>query len=757
MKKFYKNAPIKTKIRFGFYVIIFFSALVAIIGIISLFTISRKYTDLQDGAYYCSSQVSDSLIITNDLRRALNTIVVQDSLFNSSENVNMEIENIYKKLDTLKINLNNYLNSLENDPNSTELMKKNGNLAADDITYLTDEELLPVLKTFENAIQKKDRRTVSECINKSVSITNDMNTVYTYMSDLSDATIDEINDNIDMSKTIVLIAVIAILTIIILLSVIIANITSKEIYIPMYDLSEKASMVAKGNFDVIMRTNRKDEIGKLSNDVSLMVDVFNSLIYDINELSDNMNKGNLTASINTEKYEGRFMQTAESVNKLAETLLFDLNTVSECVASYSIGDFSRRCPDMAGEKAVFNNTLNRMKEYFEKMNVDINHLVNNAKNGILDEKMDTDGYKGSWKDLADNFNELLTAIEQPVDAVSDAIKEIINGNLSVNIENKYSGKFGKMANDLNDMSLNLSSVVYEISDILKKMSERNLIVSAKQDYRGEFRKIKKAFELIISNFNSLINEISKSSDSMLNSSELVSQASLSIADGASKQTMSVEKLNETTEELAERIKHNGESTELMEKLVFEAIEDAKNGNEEITKMMEDMESINTASEDISNIILAIDDIAFQTNILALNASVEAARAGSAGQGFAVVAGEVRNLARRSQKAAQQSSELINKSRKTVEKGMMTAQETFSVLKLISERISKIWELSKNIDESSKIQNESVNKISENINVINKVVMVNAENSEKSAYTSEKLTEKAKEFREMINSFRIKEV
>ncbi len=757
MKKFYKNAPIKTKIKFGFYVIIFFSVLIAIIGIFSLFKISENYTNLQDGAYYRSTQVSNSLIITNDLRRSLNTIVVQDNLFNSTENVKIETENIYKKLDTLKENLRNYRNSLESDSNSTDIMKENGNLAADDIVYLTDEELLPVLTEFENAIQKKDRRTVSDCINKSTAITNDMNTVYTYMSDLSDATIEKINNNINMSKTVVLVTVIIVVSIIIILSLIIANITSKEIYLPIYDLSKKASMVAKGNFDVIMKTNRTDEIGKLSNDVSLMVDVFNSLIYDINELSDNMNKGNLKASINTEKYKGSFRNTAESVNGLAKTLISDLNTVSECVESYSIGDFSRECPEMNGEKKVFNNTLNRMKEYFEKMNVDINLLVNNAKNGILDEKINTAEYKGSWKDLVDNFNELLMAIEQPIDAVSEAINEIINGNLNIFVKNEYSGKFGKMANDINDMSLNLSSVVYEISDILTKMSKRDLMVSTKQDYRGEFKKIKQALELIISNFNILINDISKSSDSILNSSEFVSQTSISLSEGAAEQTVSVNTLNKATGELAERIKNNGESTELMEKLVFEVIADTKNGNKELDRMMEAMESINEASESISNIILAIDEISFQTNILALNASVEAARAGASGQGFAVVAGEVRNLAGRSQKAAQQSAELINKSRDKVEKGMQTAKSTFSVLKLISERISKVWDLSKNIDEASKIQNESVNKISDNIKAINKVVMINAENSEKSAHTSEELTAKAKEFRKMINSFKIKEV
>ncbi len=756
MKKFYQNATIKSKIKFGFYIILFFSLLIALVGIFSLFSISNKYSDLLNGANYRSTQVSDSLIITNDLRRALNTIVVQDNLFNSAENVNEELDNIYYKLDELDMHLNNYRKSLENDSSSTDLMKENGNLASEDIIYLIDDELIPVLSDFENAIEKKDRRTVSECINKSTSITNDMNTVYTYMADLSEATVQMITENINTSRAIVLVTVAVIISLIFILSIVMTNITSKEIYVPIYELSTKASMIAKGNFDVTIRTNRNDEIGKLSNNVSSMVDVFNSLIYDINKLSDNMIDGNLSAKINTEKYEGSFMHTAESVNHLAETLISDLNTVSECVASYSIGDFSKKCPEMAGEKVVFNNTLNTMKDNFENMNKNINSLVDNAKNGILDEKINTKEYQGSWKELADNFNELLTAIGQPVDAVSEAINAIISGNF-ITVENKFSGKFRKMVDDINDMSKNLSSVVYEISDILTKMSERNFDVSTNQDYRGEFTTIKQALNLIISNFNDLINEISLSSDSILNSSEVVAEASVSLAEGTSKQTYSVNELNQTTNELAKRIKNNGESTTLMEKLVFDAIEDAKNSNTEINRMMEAMEAINEASESISNIILTIDEIAFQTNILALNASVEAARAGSAGQGFAVVADEVRNLANRSQKAAQESSILIGTSQEKVENGMEIAKSTFDVLKLISERISKISELSKNIDESSKIQNLSVNKISDNINEINKVVAINVENSEKSAQTSEKLANKAKAFKIMISGFKTKEV
>jgi len=106
------------------------------------------------------------------------------------------------------------------------------------------------------------------------------------------------------------------------------------------------------------------------------------------------------------------------------------------------------------------------------------------------------------------------------------------------------------------------------------------------------------------------------------------------------------------------------------------------GQSAMTAMTESMQKITGNSNEIQRVIKVIDDIAFQTNLLTLNAAVEAARAGQHGKGFAVVAEEVRNLASRSAKAARETSELITKSSHEIEQGGEVANRTAEVLNTI---------------------------------------------------------------------------
>lgn len=198
---------------------------------------------------------------------------------------------------------------------------------------------------------------------------------------------------------------------------------------------------------------------------------------------------------------------------------------------------------------------------------------------------------------------------------------------------------------------------------------------------------------------------------------------------AETQSSSVEELSSSVEETESQVRSNAEAAREANDLVVGTSRIVQDGKEKINRMVDSMDNIKSSSADIAKIIKVIDEIAFQTNLLALNAAVEAARAGQHGRGFAVVAAEVRNLAGRSAKAAQETSELIVGSSKRVEAGVEVSNQAREAFDKIASDIASVTDLVGKISAASDEQARGVTYINRAIQEISDAAMTNAVRAE----------------------------
>ena len=312
-----------------------------------------------------------------------------------------------------------------------------------------------------------------------------------------------------------------------------------------------------------------------------------------------------------------------------------------------------------------------------------------------------------------------------------------------------------------------ASVVFSVFYIRRSISPiKNIVKEAKeislgnlassfyiQSRNDEIGELLNSFNDMKSKFSQMIKEILMSSEEIANAANELYQGSEDLAKRTEYQASSLEE-TASSEEMASTIKSSAQNSVDGNNVMISSRNAVAEGGSVIADTAKMIEEVYESSAKIRDITKVIENIAFQTNILALNASVEAARAGDQGRGFAVVASEVRNLAQNSQVSAKDITVLIEDIYEKINKSAEMARHSQEIFSDIESKIEETSKIMRDISHTAVEQEAGVDQVNSAVSKMDSITQQNASLVEESTAASKSLLDQAKHLEELMSFFRL---
>jgi len=363
--------------------------------------------------------------------------------------------------------------------------------------------------------------------------------------------------------------------------------------------------------------------------------------------------------------------------------------------------------------AVFQTGLEAFFRYINKQDKEVGHI---------------DGYSD------DEIGELVNSVNKNIDATVNGVKqdeELIKeakqvckqaslGIFDVEIKSSaHSPELNDLKNLVNELITAIGYNINRVATVLTSYDENNYIsrIASKGSTIGTMKNV----FLKVDSLGSSLSQ--NASTNLQNGEQLQSDATKlesvvsNIQEFLTKQTQELESSVDELSQITQAIRDTTKDSESMADYATNVTKSVQLGQKLANRTSQEMDEIAVQVTAINDAITIIDQIAFQTNILSLNAAVEAATAGEAGKGFAVVAGEVRNLANRSAEAAKEIKALVESATQKANEGKEISNSMKQGYDELNEHINSTISLIQNVTKASQNQQQSIEHINSNINAV----------------------------------------